>query len=75
MNEAKQEDIKILCPLKREFLPICCNECKLAVKQENEIIGCAIKWVARRLMDNKNLSVKIKDDFIKFKKGMGNGGR
>jgi hypothetical protein len=65
--------MKVICPLYKNELPKCCENCKFVVKQNEQIIGCAVKHIARNLFNNKQASENITQEFIKFKKDMTNG--
>lgn len=75
MNDKDYENIKVICPIKKEYIPKCCRTCKLVVKNGDNIIGCSIKLIAHTILDNKKISATIKDSIIKFEKDMDNGDR
>jgi hypothetical protein len=64
------DEIKVICPLTKKDLNSSCPTCTFVVKYNDEIIGCAIKHIARNLLDIKLVNLKTNKTFNEFKKDM-----
>jgi len=64
------DEPKIICPLTKKDLGSSCPTCNFVVKYNDEIIGCAVKHIARNLLDIKLVNVETNKIFDKFKQDM-----
>jgi len=64
------DEVKVICPLTKKDLESSCPTCNFVVKYNNEIIGCAVKHIARNLLDIKLINLETNKTFNKFKKDM-----
>jgi hypothetical protein len=64
------DEPKVICPLTKKDLENSCPTCNFVVKYNDEIIGCAIKHIARNLLDIKLVNLEINKTFNEFKKDM-----
>jgi hypothetical protein len=64
------DEVKVICPLTRKDLSNSCPTCNFVVKYNDEIIGCAIKHIARNLLDIKLVNLETNKTFNEFKKDM-----
>lgn len=65
--------MKVICPISKNELPECCNTCILAVVQDEQIIGCAVKHIARNIFANTELAQNTTQRILSFNKDMTNG--
>lgn len=63
-------DPKVICPLTKKELEESCPTCNFVVKYNEEIIGCAIKHIARNLLDNKLINMETTKMFNSFRNDM-----
>jgi hypothetical protein len=64
------DQVKVICPLTKKDLDSSCPTCNFVVKYNDEIIGCAIKHIARNLLDIKLVNLETNKTFNDFKKDM-----
>ena len=64
------DEVKVICPLTKKDLESSCPTCNFVVKYNDEIIGCAVKHIARNLLDIKLINLETNKTFNKFKKDM-----
>ncbi len=64
------DEPKVICPLTKEDLDSSCPTCNFVVKYDDKIIGCAVKHIARNLLDIKLVNVETNKIFDKFKQDM-----
>ena len=61
------DEPKVICPLTKKDLGSSCPTCNFVVKYNDEIIGCAIKHIARNLLDIKLINLETNKTFNEFK--------
>ena len=64
------DEVKVICPLTKKDLGSSCPTCNFVVKYDDEIIGCAIKHIARNLLNIKLVNLETNKTFNDFKKDM-----
>lgn len=64
------DEVKVICPLTKKDLENSCPTCNFVVKYNDEIIGCAVKHIARNLLDIKLVNLETNKTFNTFKKDM-----
>jgi hypothetical protein len=64
------DEVKVICPLTKKDLANSCPTCKFVVKYNDKIIGCAVKHIARNLLDIKLVNLQTNKTFNEFRKDM-----